>query len=95
MFLRPPERSPDRPAAVAIRRGPSRVGIREAQAAGAATLQSVADGLNARGIATATGKGLWEPTFGTCSRASRLSPLTAAGRPRARGLHKKARLGLG
>ena len=37
--------------------------IREAQAAGATTLQAIADALNARGIATATGKeGRWEPT---------------------------------
>ena len=36
--------------------------IREAQGAGATTLQAIADALNARGIATATGKGRWEPT---------------------------------
>ena len=34
--------------------------IREAQGVGAATLQSVADALNARGIATSQGK-RWQP----------------------------------
>jgi DNA invertase Pin-like site-specific DNA recombinase len=36
--------------------------IAEARSAGATTLQAIADALNARGIATATGKGKWEPT---------------------------------
>jgi DNA invertase Pin-like site-specific DNA recombinase len=33
--------------------------IRELQAAGAASLRAIADGLNARGIATARGNGAW------------------------------------
>ena len=90
MFLRPPERSPDRPAAVAIRLAS------EAQVAGAATLQSVADGLNARRDRNGDAEGaVGAHQRSELARAPRLSPLTAAGRPRARGLHKKARLGLG
>jgi hypothetical protein len=36
--------------------------IRQAQKAGATTLQSVADAMTARGIPTPGGRGVWNPT---------------------------------
>lgn len=36
--------------------------IKALHAAGATTLQALADGLNAHGIPTASGKGIWIPT---------------------------------